>query len=250
MKPSLRFRRTFTLSALIVFFAVLTASSTDEFVVNLFVTAVKQDSPVQIVGFKLPSTASADEAHTDAASLPLCRWCPKVLLHNTTARQITDIRLLGLWGDPNRPADDHAGTGGIGILSESKVGQPPPYAIAPNGDAEFGDAVLWPFQMALAGARDVGSNCLQVSVVVQHVEFSDGTMWTSTREQDQAWWRDSLQQGVSPCKDSKEMDLKGLHKGTASTQPPSRDVGITQSYSAACPVRRIDGDLVMQHCTW
>jgi hypothetical protein len=253
----MRIRR-IALTVFMALFAALTASPNDNVVVTLFVTTVKQDSPVQIVGFKLPGDAAADEGQSEStnpperAVVPLCRWCPKVLLRNATSKQVKNVTLQGLMGDPNRPVEITE-VSGMGILSESRLGQPSPYVIAPNGDATYGDNGLWPFQMAVIAAPTVNSNCLHVAVVVWRVEFSDGTEWMSNRGQEQLLWKESLtQENTNSCKDLSAVDLKQLHTGIASFEPPSRDLssGITQSYSAACPVRRINGELSLGHCAW
>lgn len=85
------------------FFAVLVSSAADNAIINLFVTAAKQDSPVQIVGFKLPAAAPTIEAQNDEGDrgeiVPTsrCKWCPRVVLHNTTTKQAKDVVLRLLW---------------------------------------------------------------------------------------------------------------------------------------------------------
>ena len=245
--------RRLTFTGFIALLCAVSAFPTDHVVVNLYVTTASQDSPVQIVGFKLPG-AVADEAQNEIVErVPLCRWCPKVLLHNATAKQVTTIQLQGVMGDPNRSVGDKGGaSGGVAILAESRLDRPSPYVISPNADAEFGDSVLWPFNLAVAGAKVVGSNCLHVAVVVWSVKFSDGTDWVNTYEQEHSSWNDSLRQkGVSSCKDLSVVDLKKLHSGTVSIEAPSRqDSGITQSYSATCRVGAIGDELRLEHCSW
>jgi hypothetical protein len=247
--------RRLTFTGLVALLSAVTALPTEHVVVNLEVTTARQDSPVQIVGFKLPS-AVADKAQSESverAGVPLCRWCPKVLLHNTTAKHVTTIQLQGVMGDPNRSGGDKGGvSGGVAILTESRPDRPSPYVISPNGDAEFGDSVLWPFNLAIAGATLVGSNCLHVAVIVWSVKFSDGTLWVNTYEQEHSSWTDSLRQkGISSCTDLSAVDLKTLHSGTVSFEPPSRqDPGITQSYSATCRVGAIGDKLRLDDCSW
>lgn len=103
--------------------------------------------------------------------------------------------------------------------------------------------------MLAAGA--VHSNCLQIAVIVGRAQFLDGTVWSNTRAEKELLWTNSLNQsGESSCEDSSEVDFRELRKGTAAIDPPSRHLGITESYSAVCPVHRINGDLTMQRCAW
>src|ERR1700729_846158 len=114
--------RRLTFTGFIALLCAVSAFPTDHVVVNLYVTTASQDSPVQIVGFKLPG-AVADEAQNEIVErVPLCRWCPKVLLHNATAKQVTTIQLQGVMGDPNHPAGDTGGgSGGAAIPPESRT---------------------------------------------------------------------------------------------------------------------------------
>ena len=251
--------RRLTLAVSLAVFAAFTASATDNVVLYLFITTAKQDSPVKIVGFRLPNSATGDEGPSEMAEPPeqgpvlVCRWCPQVMLRNTTPKQIKNVSLQGLMGDPNRPEGTNEVVHGLGILTESRLGQPSPYVIAPNGDASFGDNALWPSSMAIMAASAVNSNCLHVAVAVWKVEFWDGTLWMSDREQEQSQWKESLkQENTIPCKDSSAVDLRQLHKGTGARVLPVRifRLGITQSYSAACPVQWVNGELSMGHCAW
>jgi hypothetical protein len=251
--------RRLTLAVSLAVFAAFTASATDNVVLYLFITTAKQDSPVKIVGFRLPNSATGDEGPSEMAEPPeqgpvlVCRWCPQVLLRNTTPKQIKNVSLQGLMGDPNRPEGTNEVVHGLGILTESRLGQPSPYVIAPNGDASFGDNALWPSSMAIMAASAVNSNCLHVAVAVWKVEFWDGTLWMSDREQEQSQWKESLkQENTIPCKDSSAVDLRQLHRGTGTRALPVRifRLGITQSYSAACPVQWVNGEFSMGHCAW
>jgi hypothetical protein len=56
----------------------LTASSTDHVMVNLSVSTVKQDSPVQIVGFKLPGSAPAAQSQSESTDAPQRAGVPLV----------------------------------------------------------------------------------------------------------------------------------------------------------------------------
>jgi hypothetical protein len=251
--------RRLTLAASLALCVAFTASATDDIVLNLFVTTVKQDSPVEILGFRLPNSATGDEGPSEMAEPPergpvlVCRWCPQVLLRNTTTKQVKNVMLTGLMGDPNRPEQRTGGIAGMTMLSQSRLGQPSPYVIAPNADANFGDNALWPSIIAITAASHINSNCLHVAVVVWRIEFSDGTLWASDREQEQLLWKESLrQENTNSCQDSSAVDLTQLHKGTSARALPVRDFrsGVTQSYSAACPVHWISGELSMGHCAW
>jgi hypothetical protein len=221
-----------------------TASSTDSPVISLFVTIAKQDSPVQIMGFKLPG-GSNNGAPRD----PLCPWCPKVRLHNTTARQVKKVLLRGVAGDPNRPNEtQHAA---ITYLDNTPG---PPTMMQPNGDGEFADGRLWPFSVVLMAAPLVNSTCLHIAMVVSFVEFTDGTIWTMNHEQERSAWKESLRQAdANSCSDSPDqLELKRLHEGTASIDAPSLNLNLdlTSFYSASCLVHIVKSEPKLGRCTW
>ncbi len=80
-----------------------TAFSAEKLVVKLFVRAVKQDGPVQVVGFKFPNSGPG-LVHAGADDSGLCQTggsCPKVVLRNNSDKQVTHVEVEGLYGDPS-----------------------------------------------------------------------------------------------------------------------------------------------------
>jgi hypothetical protein len=227
--------RRFALMPSIVLLMALMAASSDRVVVNLFVTTAKQDCPLQILGFRLP----------DRLGEP-----PKVLLHNTTAKEVTFFYLYALIGNP-RGVDGGDPKLASGLGQESKWVHPEP-TIPPNGDAEFEAKFLRPF-LAAFHAKEVRSNCLHVAVVVTNVEFADGTVWDATWKQDQLLWKDSIRSessrscDTSPAIDETLEQLKG--SGPASRLPTHLSSETVQFYSVACPVRSSIGGFTAE-CDW
>ncbi len=219
----------------VVLLMALTGASASRLSVNLLYTIAKQDSPLQIAGFKLPGKPGG---------------YPKILLHNTTDKEITFFYLIGLSGNPR-------GVGGqdpktvTGVGQTSKWVQPEP-VIAPKGAAELDATFLRPLTTAF-NAISLRSNCLHVAVIVTEVQFSDGTAWHSDSRQNQAMWKDSLRpESTVSCDSSPDVaeTLKQVasesYSGAPSTHLSSDTV---QSYSVACPVRAIGRDLVAV-CDW
>src|ERR1700683_584412 len=95
----MRFKR-FVFTAAAALFVTSTAFPTQNLVVKLFVTTVKQDSPVQVVGFKYPDKGPGypgSDNDTQASCL-LDGYCPKVVLHNGTAKDVKFIAVGGIVG--------------------------------------------------------------------------------------------------------------------------------------------------------
>jgi hypothetical protein len=227
--------RRLAITASVVLFMASTATPTDRVVVNSFVTAVKQDCPIQILGFRLP----------DRSGEP-----PKVLLHNTTASEVIFFYLYALIGDP-RGVDGSGPKLASGLGQKSKWVHPEP-KIPPHGDAEFEAKFLRPF-LAAFQAKDVRSNCLHVAVIVTNVELADGTAWASNSKHDELLWRESIRlESSTSCDNSPAIgetlgQLKG--SGPASLAPARLNPETVQFYSVACPVRTTSGGLVAM-CDW
>jgi len=250
--------RRLTFTGFVAFLSAVTASPTDHVVVNLFVTTVKQDSPVQIVGFKLPDKGPGvpiSEANKDGAACLSGGYCTKVLLHNTTAKEVKHIVVIGVLGDPRRDDDAEHPRPEMGVLPSSNWKLAPPVLLTANGDAEFGSDSLWPFAIVGIALLDtVKSNCFHFAVVVTRVEFSDGTVWTSDPKQNQMLWRNSTrQENTSSCQDLSAVEgtIKQLQGASWSGPPPSHSGSdTTQSYAVACPVRRVNDGELRAVCTW
>lgn len=232
--------RRLTLATFIALFSALAAASNDRVMVNVVVTMVKQDSPVQIVGFKLPDKGPFSGKSVGVGCL-LEGYCPQVLLHNTTAKEVKFLEIRGILGNP-RNNDPEYPRSELEILASQALKSVPQPLIAANGDAAFGDRTLWPFMAVALSVKELQSNCIQFAVIVTRVEFSDGTVWRSDHNQNRILWRNSIRQGyASSCQDSRAVEdainqLQGAGGGSA---PSPLDSGseTVQFYEAACRVR-------------
>jgi hypothetical protein len=233
------------------------AFSTEKRVVKLVVTTVKQDSPVQVVGFKYPDRGPGyPQSEHDFDSL--CRtggYCPKVVLRNTTAPDVTSIVVDGLTGDPGKSED---GEGeyphlAMGVLQvDSKMTAPRP-VIAANAESEFGSSLLWPAQILGGALMHSGAVCIHVAVVVTRVEFSDGTTWYRDSKQNAEMWRDSVRgSGDGACQTSDEAsrELKSFATWAHGPIPSHSTTDTMDSYTVSCPVRKIPSGEDAAVCTW
>lgn len=217
--------------ALLSVFGAVSAFAADEFAIHLHFTAAKQDCPLQITGFKLPQPS---ENRTRL---------PQVLLHNTTGKAIDFFYMHGLIGDP-RGVDGAEPKLVSALGQESPRIQPPP-RIAPYGDAAFEATFLRPMTSAF-DAKELGRSCLQITVAVTHVRFSDGETWSIGWKDFQPLWANSIQpESEQACTQSENAraaleELRGFSiSPQASTNLTSDTV---ESYSVACPLQRVDGE--------
>jgi hypothetical protein len=209
----------------------------DEVTITEFITSGKQDSPVKIVGFRLPEKISTG--------------APIVLLHNTTDKEIASYTLGALSGDPRVVGASEK----VIYYTNGSLGQDLQNSrIAPNGDTELLQDFLTPDGFNLLSiSRNLRSNCLHVAVIVSYVFFSDGTVWKFDPHNDNSWWRDSLHFGnKDACDDSPEVEetLRQLKSEAWSKASPAHaNSQLVQSYSVMCPIRMISGDLTAV-CNW
>jgi hypothetical protein len=247
----------FVLTAAAVLFVTSTAFRTENLVVSVFVTTVKQYSPVQVVGFKYPDKGPGYLASDNdrEASCLLGGYCPKVVLHNATAKDIRFIAVGGLVGDPVRDADGEVEYPyrQAGILSSSNWKSTSHPLIAANGESEFGSSALWPFTMAGVAVHIVESTCLKIVVIVTRVEFSDGTVWVYDPKQNASLWRDSVASGTTgSCQNSSGASetLNQLETSWSGPPPPHSSNDTMESYSVACPVTKVKDGKLAAVCAW
>jgi hypothetical protein len=247
----------FVFCAAAALFVPSTAFPTENLVVKLFVTTVKQDSPVQVVGFKYPDKGpgyTASDRDTEASCL-LGGYCPKVVLHNAVAKDVRFIAVEGLMGDPARDEDGEAEYPyrEVEVLSSNNWKSTSPRLIAANGESEFGSATLWPVTTVGVALKTVESTCLLVAVIVTRVEFSDGTVWAHDPKQNATLWRDSVaNETAGSCqKSSGATDtLKQLVTSWSGAPPPHSSTDTIESYSVACPVRKTKDGKLVAVCAW
>jgi hypothetical protein len=210
--------------------------------IHLLVTGAKQNSPLQIVGFKLPTVSGG---------------APKIRVHNATNKEVSQFEMTILWGDPRGKDAGGPRLGGINAAGCADCSYfEPPGPIPGNGDGESKEeASLKPSTLVLF-ALGAGGSCLHVAVMVDYVRFSDGIVWHASATNkypaemanDQPFWKDSiLPESAASCDDSPEFGevLKGASQGrflrgaigpdlNAPLNPASS--GPLKFYTAACPV--------------
>jgi hypothetical protein len=248
----------FFLAAIAALSLTSAAFPVENLVVKLFVTTVKQDSPVEVVGFKYPDRGPGYPHRDDNDFEGMCLtggYCPKVVLRNATGKDVTAVGVEGLFGNPAEP---QGGTGeplsrSMEVLWADTKKLKSLHVIAANGEAEFGSKTLWPFTAAGIGTHELGSNCVHVAVVVRRVEFSDGTEWMYDSKQNAALWRDSIPSGTAgSCQTSSEAAaaLKSLGGSWSGAIPSHSNDETVDSYSVICPVKKVGNDGPAVVCAW
>jgi len=228
----------------------------ENLVIKLFVTTAKLDSPVEVVGFKYPERGPdyPDRFKNDNEGFCLMRgYCPKVVLHNRTKKEVTAIDVGGLYGNPAEPQETAEHLSQMGVLSVDNLQLKSLHVIAANGQAEFGSIILWPYEAIGMGIHQWGSSCVHVAVVVTHVKFSDGTEWMYDYRQGPALWRDSIPSGtVGSCRTSPEASaaLKSIGGVGPESLPSQLSNETIDSYSAICPVKKNSDGWSALVCTW
>lgn len=213
-------------------------SPPDDSRIVVFVTTAKQESPLQITGFKLPNKVG------DA---------PVVVLRNMSAKAISDFYVAA---DVGNPEPDSRGEIAPAITTGSsmRVYWPQERAIPPNSQWEAHENILRSHTLAAWGGR-LHSGCLHVAAIVTTVEFADGSRWDLGNLQSQEIWKSSLRSdSTKSCDHSPAMEsaLKEWDGPTGNAETGSSshlDSRTVQSYSVACPLRNLGGKLVAV-CPW
>jgi hypothetical protein len=248
----------FVLAAIVVMALGPAAFPVENLVVKLFVTTVRQDSPVEIVGFKYPDSGPSYPDRDDNDFEGMCLtggYCPKVVLRNTTGKAVTAVGVEGLYGNPAEPKDgsvEHLNRE-FQVLWVDNVRLKSLHVIAANGEAEFGSNTLWPFAAAGIGTHELGSSCVHVAIVVRRVEFSDGTVWMYDSNQNAALWRDSIPSGTAgSCQTSPEAiaKLKSLGGSWSGPAPTHSSNETIDSYSVICQVKKTGKGGPAVVCAW
>jgi hypothetical protein len=226
----------------------------DNVVVRLFVTAAKQSGPVEVVGFKYPEKALYPDAYK-SLNQDFCvtaEYCPKVVFHNRTEKDVTAIEAAALLGNPEKMQDVEPASQ-LGLISVNRSKLSSHYVIAAKSQADFGSLALWPDVTAGMGEQKLQSVCIHAAAVVTRVEFSDGTVWTIDPTQTSALWRESIPSGTaSSCQTTREAvtaiaSLNGRWPDLLPNRPSDE---IVDSYSAICPVKQIGKGVTALVCAW
>jgi len=214
-------------------------SPPDDAKIVVFVTTVKQESPLQITGFRLPDKVGG---------------APVLVLRNVSGKQILDFHVAAVVGNPEADARRDAERPIATNTNSSNLDWPQERAIPPNNEREAHENILRSHTLASWGGR-LHSSCLHVAAIVLSVEFDDGTRWQLENIQDQQIWKSSLRSDStkscdrSPAMESALKEWDGP-AGNAETGSPSHlDTRTVQSYSVTCPLRNLEGKLVAI-CPW
>jgi hypothetical protein len=136
-------------------------SPTDVTKIVVFVTTVKQESPLQIIGFKLPDKVGG---------------APMLLLRNVSDKPIRDFHVAADIGNPEADSHGQIGPAFATSTNSSSLDWPQERAIPPNSDREAHEAILRTHTLAAWGGQ-LHSSCLHVAAIVLSVDFADGTRW-------------------------------------------------------------------------
>jgi hypothetical protein len=216
-------------------------SPADDAKINIFVTTTSQDSPLQVIGFKLPDKVGST---------------PVLLVFNASDKEVREFSIEAAVGNPAESARLETGEEvAVGIGNSSlHSGWPAEGSIPPNGHKEAHREIFRSHNLALWGQR-LHSNCLHVAAIVTKVKFADGTTWELESPKAQTTWKSSLDaDSTKSCKHSPEVEnaLKQWSgaSGYVSTGSPSHaDTGIVKSYSITCPLQMVGGTLTAV-CPW
>jgi hypothetical protein len=130
------------------------------------VTVLPQDSPVRILGMRLPASNSS-------------RRGPLVHVLNTSSTKAAEVWVdVVMWGQFNevgRTASSDDPVPDAHFREQFWDAQP---IIQPGTDAWFRDRQLEPDHFVTIAKR-MGSNCISVGVQVKKVDFEDGTTWSA-----------------------------------------------------------------------
>jgi len=218
-------------------------SPTGDVNIVVVVTTVKQESPLQIVGLKLPDKVGG---------------APVVVLRNASNKQILGFHAAAVIGNPEADAR-HDTEQPLAIPTSSSSsnldwpeGPMPP--IPANSEREAHGKSLRSHLLAAWGGR-LHSSCLHVAAIILRVEFADGTTWQLENLEDRQIWKSSLgSDSTKTCDHSsavesalKEWDGASGYVQTGS--PIHLDASTVQSYSVTCQLRSLEGKLVAI-CPW
>lgn len=224
---TLLIRRLVGTTLVVVPFVALCAQPSSDVNVTMLVTAAKQEnSPMQIVGFKLPA---------QVAGFPI------IVVHNATSKEIKSFGFMNLLGNPRPVEGDEPKWGGN--LGGPSVPAPLERVVPPNATAEFPGEFLRSHQVGFWAHR-LRSNCLHEAVWIANVKFADGSSWEWENDlhRGQSLWRESIRtESIKGCDDSiaTQEELGRLDGGSWLSPPgPSHaSTEIVPFYVLTCPVR-------------
>jgi hypothetical protein len=201
--------------------AVCLSAPTQEPNIALSIRVAEQDSPVQVVGLKMPERPSHD---------------PLVHFRNASRKQTVRI-----WIEAIIAGRD----GKVARIQSNSPNElwPEERAIPGGGDGWAHETVLQSARLVTSG-KDLHSNCFRVTVLVLRVEFADGSFWSRDQGQKGVSWAYPSQPNTEdPCKNSNanESDVTQI-TGAAFRASTESDAGSSkeeiQSYQFSCHLVR------------
>lgn len=214
----------------------------DDVRVSVFITIAKQDdSPVQIVGFKLPVQAGG---------------LPAIVVRNRTSKEIRYVGFMNYLGNPR-------GAGGAEPKPSTNLGMTGVRLrpVAPNASTEFSEEVLKPYDVG-SWAHRLRSNCLHAAFYVSRVDFADDTVWVWDEHEPGQFepvrarllekWQDSIRpESTKGCDDSPATQAAlGRLSGTgwpppggdgrawpALPEPPRANIDPLPFFAFSCTIR-------------
>lgn len=185
--------------------------------VAVLVRVAAQESPVQVVGIKLPEKPSHD---------------PQVHFRNASSKETAHI-----WVEAIISGRD----GKITRISSNDPNErwPGERVIRPQSDGWAREVILQSPHLVMA-ARTLHSNCLNATVLVKRVEFADGTSWDRDQGQKGVSWTYPTQpRAEDPCENSTATEsdvsqIAGVGHREGSDSDTADDHDEVQSYSFSC----------------
>ena len=205
---------------LMVLAFAFSVSARDDVKISVVITIMKQDeSPVKILGFRLPEESGGSPTDT--------RSHPTIVLRNTTSKEIRHVGIGNVLGDPSGVSGTEARTGWA--LGMRHTHEPLSRPLGPEATFEFPEGVLRPYDVG-AWAHRLQSNCLHSAVYIISLRFADGTEWSANvhspgdyqaaRARFLQQWTDSIRpQSTKGCDDSL-MAREALAHVTGTGWPP------------------------------
>jgi hypothetical protein len=209
----------------------------DEVRVTGFLTRAKQDSPLQILGFKLPEKVGHG---------------PRVVVRNVSSQLIVDFTIRTISAkivEDTVAGDQLAKMIFLGSATRSLPNQREERSVSPGVVVETLEESLGS-HVSVVAAMASRSNCIHTLAMVNRVEFASGTVWewSASEEQLRQIWKESIVPGsLGSCDGSpKATKLMEQLQGASYIVRDSfthADTAIVQHYSISCALRPRQGRL-------
>ncbi|HJX85328.1 MAG TPA: hypothetical protein VJ723_13390, partial [Candidatus Angelobacter sp.] len=166
---------------------------------------------------------------------------------NVSGKEVRRLTLVGQIGNPSDPEINRGP-----VYRNPYTSGPDADTLAlvlPSGDSGENVNQLPPTSALVALAMQLRSNCVHMAVVVELVEFSDGTQWVN---QERSLWQKSLTaDSAKRCDNSPRVQeaMRQLQGGsfTVVREPSHPDQKMQPSYSYSCSMHK-DENYKFAHC--